>query len=338
MLKTKTVSELMATPKPPMLIEGLLIQRGLHMFQSHSGTGKTFLGLELAIAVATGMPALEKFEVSTHGKVLYIGEDSPEWDVREQFRKLAVGKGITTEHFDLPWEYDSEGELIPESGPQMLFCINEGSNLNSEEAVDKIVEEVETHGYKLVILDTLGALNEGNENDNGWMGLVMKRIKRIREHAAVLLIHHTKKPGEYENPGTTGARGASAIGASVDGALSLKLSKGHVQVRIAKQRAIRLTEFDYVIEWDDDQARLVVMENSDPVNDGLTAALKVAGAKGLTRAEMLEVVKKVLGGTPSPTLQQTVWWKSMQALMASGVAYKVKRGVYAAKGSGASLK
>lgn len=332
MLKVKTVAQLMATPKPPMLIEGLLIQRGLHMFQSHSGTGKTFLGLELAIAVATGMPACEKFQVTTKGKVLYIGEDSPEWDVREQFRKLSTGKGINPDHFDLDWTYDSEGEIEPGSGPQMMFCINEGNCLNSDAEVDKIVEEVEVGAYKLVILDTLGALNEGNENDNGWMGLVMKRIKRIREHAAVLLIHHTKKPGEFEQPGTTGARGASAIGASVDGALSLKTSKGHVQVRIAKQRAIRLTEFDYIIEWDDDQARLVVIEANDPITDALKAALIKSGPKGMTRAEMLEVVKKSCSNTLSPSLQQSLWWKSMQALMANGTAYKVKRGVYAAKG------
>lgn len=332
MLKTKTVAQLMATPKPLMLIEGMLIQRGLHMFQSHSGTGKTFLGLELAIAVATGMPALEKFQVANHGKVLYLGEDSPEWDVREQFRKLCTGKGIGTEHFDLPWEFGEDGEIDPASGPQMLFCINEGNSLNSEDAVDKIVEEVVSGQYALVILDTLGALNEGNENDNGWMGLVMKRIKRIREHAAVLLIHHTKKPGEFEQPGTTGARGASAIGASVDGALSLKTSKGHVQVRIAKQRAIRLTEFDYIIEWDDDQARLVVVEANDPITDALRKALIKTGPKGMSRAEMLEVVKKSCSNTLSPSIQQSLWWKSIQALMADGTAYKVKRGVYAAKG------
>lgn len=331
MLKTKTYGELMSTPKPAMLIEGLLIQKGLHMFQSHSGTGKTFLGLELAIAVVTGMPALEKFEVTTSGKVLYIGEDSPEWDVREQVRKLATGKNIGVEHFDLPYEKDDEGEIIPDSGPQLLFCINEGNSLNSDAAVDSIVEEVERGEFKLVILDTLGALNEGNENDNGWMGLVMKRIKRIREHAAILLIHHTKKPGEFEQPGTTGARGASAIGASVDGALSLKNVKGHVQVRIAKQRAIRLVEFDYIIEWDDDQAKLVVIEQNDPVTDALTKALKESGPKGMTRAEMLVVVKKTLGGTPSSSMQQTFWWKSMQLLMANGTAYKVKRGVYRTK-------
>lgn len=336
MLKTKTYGELMSIPKPPMLIDGMLIQKGLHMFQSHSGTGKTFLGLELAISVATGMPALDKFQVIAHGKVLYLGEDSPEWDVREQVRKLATGKGFDAKHFDLPYEFTDNGELDRESGPQLRFCINEGNSLNSEAAVDAIVDEVREGHYKLVILDTLGALNEGNENDNGWMNLVMKRIKRIREHAAVLLIHHTAKPGEFERPGVTGARGAGAIGASVDGALGLRYAKGRVEVRIAKQRAIRLTEFDYVLEWDDDSAKLIVLEDSDPTKEALLSEMKKTGAKGMTRAEMIQLVKGLLttaGNVPSADRLQATWWKAMQSLMAQGQVVKVKRGVYRAKGN-----
>jgi len=331
MLKTKNVRDIMAVPKPPMLIEGMLIKNGLHMFQSHSGTGKTFLALEMGIAVATGMPALGKFQVSNHGKVLYVGEDSPEWDVREQFKKLIHGKGIGVEHFDLPFEYDAEGEIIPGSGPQFKFCINTGANLNSESAVDEIVDELEHGEYAFVILDTLSALNEGNENDNGWMNLIMKRIKRIRSQAAVLIIHHTKKPGEYESPGTTGARGASAIGASVDGALSLLAKQGAVQVRIAKQRAIRMVEFDYILESDDDQARLVIIDTSDPASEALLKALSASGSKGMERKAMLEIVRKTVSTAYSDQAIANLWWKSMQHLISAGKVYKIKRGVYGAK-------
>ena len=163
----------------------------------------------------------------------------------------------------------------------------------------------------------------------------MKRIKRIRDHAAVIILHHTSKPGELDRPGTTGARGASAIGASVDGALSLSMKKGAVAVRIAKQRAMRLTEFDYVLEFDDDYAKLVVIEKSDVTTNAVLAALKVAaeGGKSMSRAELLAVVKKTLAGKPSDQAIQNIWWKSMQALMSDGRAFKEKRGYYKATGN-----
>ena len=142
-------------------------------------------------------------------------------------------------------------------------------------------------------------------------------------------IHHTAKPGEFDRPGVTGARGAGAIGASVDGALSLLRKGERIQVRIAKQRAIRLTEFDYELVFDDDYAELKVVTGADPVAVALAAAL--SGGKEMSRAEMLPVVKKVLGPKATDTSVANAWWSAMRDLLSSGKAKKVRRGVY--KGS-----
>lgn len=324
LLKTKTVSELFATPKPPMLVEGMLIEKGLHAFISYSGVGKSFLAIELGIAVALGEPALGRFQVPSHGKVLYLGEDSPEWDVREQLRKLCNSKGFSAQHFDLPIELDEFGDVVPESGPQFKFAIMQGSNLNSDKDVQEIVEEVSRGAYKLVIIDTLSAVQGGNINDNGWMALIMQRLKKIREYAAVLILHHTTKPKEFEQPGTTGALGATAIGASLDGAISLKVRKGIIQARVAKQRAIRMSEFDYMLESDDDYAKLTIMEDGDEVMEMLAKALSKAD---LDRTAMLKLVS-AFHPKASPPEIAGIWWKAIKKLLRDGRVRKVSRGVY----------
>lgn len=329
-MKTINVAELMGIPKPPMLVEGLVMERGLVMLMSYSGVGKTFLALDLGIAVAAGIKALDKFVVEKHGKVLYVGEDSPDWDVKEQFGKLCRAKGLKPSDFDHPIEFDEDGEVDVESGDQFRFSINEGMHLNSDAGAAQIVQYVRENGVKLVILDTLSALHAGNGNDGGWMGPVMKRIQAIREHAAVILLHHTAKPGEYDRPGATAAMGATQIGASLDGALTLRAKHGRIEARIAKQRAIRLTEFDYVCEWDDDIARLVVIENDSTSSAELLAALKAAGTKGMTRAAMLEVVKGTLPGGTSDAILGQRWFAEMRRLMAEGKVVKIRRGVYRA--------
>lgn len=325
MLKSRTWSQLMDLPKPPMHIEGILPQNGLLLLQSHSGVGKTFFALELGIAVCTGLRAFEKFVVTQAGKVLYVGEDAPDWDVKEQARKLAAHKGLSARDFDLPWETDADGHIDLESGPQFEFSINEGAHLNSDAGVDEIIARIDAIGAKVVILDTLSALNTGNENDNGWMNVIMRRIKRIRKHAAVILLHHTSKPGEVERPGPTGARGASAIGASLDGGFGLTKRQGKIAVRIVKQRSFRMTEFDYIIESDDDQAALVIIESSSPIKEAVLKFLKEKGTAG--RADMLPVVKKLSPGA-SDSVVANRWWASMQSLMAEGKVAKAGRNLY----------
>src|SRR3989304_9843356 len=79
---------LAGVPMPPMLIEGLVPRRGLVMFSADPYVGKTFLALEAARAVASHPPFLGRFQ-AWGGKVLFVEEDSPAWDLGKQFIKLA---------------------------------------------------------------------------------------------------------------------------------------------------------------------------------------------------------------------------------------------------------
>lgn len=329
MLKGRNWSELMELPTPPMMIEGLVLRNGLLLLQAYSGVGKTFLALELGIAAASGLPALGKFQVNEPGKVLYVGEDSADWDVKEQVKKLAAAKGLSAKDFDLPWETDEHGVVDLTSGPQFEFVIHEGANLDTDAGAENIIAKVKAIGAKLVILDSLANLNKGNENDNGWMTQVMKRIAKIRPYASVILLHHTSKPNEFQKDGLFGARGAGAIAANLDGALELKPKKyGRIGVKIVKRRAMRLTEFDYELEYDDETAVLRVVEDDDPFRNALKTAL--AKVKEMTRPEMIEVIRPLMEGQPEAKIAQK-WWSTVQTMLAREEVRKVRRGVYAAK-------
>lgn len=81
----------MEIPPKELLMSPWLPQRGIAMIYAPRGIGKTFLALEVAIAVATGTDFLN-WKTNKAGKVLYIDGEMGGNDLQPRIKKLLRGR------------------------------------------------------------------------------------------------------------------------------------------------------------------------------------------------------------------------------------------------------
>jgi len=79
---------------------------------------------------------------------------------------------------------------------------------------------------RILILDPLVNFHSVDENDNAAMGQVMKRLRSLINEfdISVILVHHTRKPGQKESETGISLRGASSIFGAADTVLLLSMS------------------------------------------------------------------------------------------------------------------
>ena len=178
------------------LVEGVLTTGDASVLYGDSNSGKTFFVIDMACAVARGVPWLgRQTEV---GMVVYLAAESPA-SVRGRLQAYQSHHGVKVPNFAIV------------QNPIDLF--------DGEADTDRMIQLVRQleaqRGKKVVLIvgDTLARLSAGaNENAGQDMGLVVRRIDRIRTEckAHFLLIHHSGKAA------AAGARGWSGIRAAVD--------------------------------------------------------------------------------------------------------------------------
>lgn len=181
---------------PDELVEGLLTVGDGSMLYGDSNSGKTFLAIDLACAVARG--------VDWHGRrveqglVMYVASESP-GSVRGRLQAYQQHHGCKVPNFAIV------------QSPLDLFS----DDIDTQALIDAAqkLQEVTGQPVRLIVGDTLARLSAGaNENSGQDMGLVVQRFDRIRREtgAHFLMIHHSGKAA------AAGARGWSGIRAAVD--------------------------------------------------------------------------------------------------------------------------
>jgi RecA-family ATPase len=164
--------------------------------------GKSWMGLDIAIAKASGGTVLDR-QVK-RGKVFYLAlEDSPR-RLKERLQEL--GATSTTDIvFDTAWKPLSEGGLAD------------------------LQAEIEQGGYSLVVIDTLSrALGRADQQDLAEMTAILGNLQQMGQiyGLAVLLIdHHRKSAGSAPDP-IDDIMGTTAKAAVADAALGLFREQG----------------------------------------------------------------------------------------------------------------
>lgn len=207
-LRTVTARNLMqAVLREPVWAVEQLVPEGLSVLASPPKTGKSFLVLQMALAVASGSPFLG-FR-TTKGPVLYCAlEDSPS-RLSKRISLLA----------------DDERDV-----PENLYLLTEMRGLGSE-GLPVLSEWMSLHKPRLVVVDTWGkAKPSGDSRKNAYERDVeiVSEVKRLadRHGCSVLLVHHEKKGGSRENDWLESLSGSMGLTATVDGILSLKRGRG----------------------------------------------------------------------------------------------------------------
>jgi hypothetical protein len=237
-LRVENIEEV-ETNTPPFdwVIRGVMPRESLTLITGKGHTSKTFLGLDAAIAVATGSKWIGEFQ-AMKGRALYVGEDNSRPGTLKQVRKLRVGRNLRN------------AALVD----GLLFTLVQNAALWPDKKCQLIADLVDYYDIDLLVLDSLRALAPGRDEDSSTdMETVMTNVKGLRDLGpAVILIHHEGHAGGGK------PRGSSAIYDQVDGQISLSYSKRRdlCYATIAKRRTIDINDFKYKLIWDNESARL----------------------------------------------------------------------------------
>lgn len=200
--------DLESIPPPRWLIEGLL-EEGISVVWGPPGHGKSFLALDWACSLATGLSWLGQSVVKS--PVLYVAAEGT--------------SGIPNRIF--AWEIDRRRRA------EDFYLVPQMVDLMDGLWVRALIREVEAHKAGLLVVDTLASsMPGGHENDTKDMNQVVRSARTIREEtgASVLIIHHSGVEGGR-------MRGNTALKGGVESEISvLQEEDGTVTVTSKKQR------------------------------------------------------------------------------------------------------
>jgi len=249
------------------LVESLWGRRAVGMLAGHPKSGKSWLGLDAALSVASGTPCLGRFEVPSPGPALvYLAEDAlPE--IRKRLQGIAAHRGLSLAKLPL-WVI---------AAPRVrLDCDADRQCL--EATVAKLRPS-------LLLLDPLVRLHQCDENDAMAIAGLLSYLRTLqRRHAvAVMLVHHARKNG-----GTAGLalRGSSDLWAWGDSNLYLGKARGKLLLRV-EQRCAKPIE-----------PIALTLEDTDPERVHLEAGGEAAHTPAPTEAALRRRVCEALASGP----------------------------------------
>ncbi|MFY9938155.1 MAG: AAA family ATPase [Silvibacterium sp.] len=170
---------------------------------------KTWLGLDIALSVASGTACLDKYAVPEPGPVLvYLAEDALPV-VRERIAGMARHRGL-----DL-----CRVEIHVITAPVL--------RLDQEKDRVRLRETARQLRPKLLLLDPLVRLHGIDENHAGEVAELLAYFRSLQRQLdlSVLLVHHTRKSAAGGVSAGQGLRGSSDIHAFGDSNLYLRRSR-----------------------------------------------------------------------------------------------------------------
>ena len=224
--------------RPAWLIEDLWAHQAVGLIGGAPKCCKTYLALEIALAVASGTPCLGRFPVHDTGPVLlFAAEDAPV-QVHDRIRGLAQARGV---------DFDA----LP-----VFLILAEQLRLDIARDKQRLAAVLEEHRPRLLILDPFVRLHRLDENSATEVSALLADLRALqrRFHLAVLLVHHTRK-GNGPVAGQA-LRGSSDLHAWGDSNLYLKKADTHIRLTV-EHRAASAPQ-PITLQLDGDPARLRV--------------------------------------------------------------------------------
>jgi len=170
---------------------------------------KTWLGLDLALSVATGTACLGKYAVPEPGPVLvYLAEDALPV-VRERVEGMARHRGL-----------DLDGvEIHVITAPTL--------RLDRDPHRTRLFETAKRLRPRLLLLDPLVRLHGIDENNAGEVAGLLAYFRSLQRRLdlSVVLVHHTRKNAAGGAAAGQGLRGSSDIHAFGDSNLYLRRTR-----------------------------------------------------------------------------------------------------------------
>ena len=202
------------------LVDTLWGEQAVGIVGGEPKCGKSILALDLAVAVAAGVPCLRHFAPARSGPVLLFAAEDAGHLVRKRLHGIARAAGARFETLDI--------------------AVIDMPKLRLDDADDRrrLQQTVQRIAPRLLILDPLVRLHGVDENAVADVAPILGFLRDLqrRFETAVLLVHHARKSGAAR-PGQA-LRGSSELHAWGDSNLYLR-RRGRQTLMTVEHRAAR---------------------------------------------------------------------------------------------------
>lgn len=243
-LETFTAADLMALELPPVatVVQGLLYE-GVTVFAGKPKMGKSWMMLDLALAVATGGMALGNMPVQ-QGEVLYLALEDNQRRLQGRTKKLLAGREVPA------------GLHLPPTCPRL----DEGGL----EALDDYLGQ--HPGIKLVIGDTLARLKPASSRKRTQYDEDRESVDSLipladKHGVAIVLVHHLREM-DSDDP-LDMITGSVGLTGGVDGALVLKRRRGEPDAYLYGDGRDYEHPVELALKWDQSSATWAVLGNAE---------------------------------------------------------------------------
>jgi hypothetical protein len=259
---------------PRWLVQELWGTRSVGVIGGAPKCSKTWLGLDIALSVATGTACLGKYTVPEPGPVLiYLAEDALPV-VRERVAGMARHRGL-----------DLAGVEIHVITAPLLRLDRDPDRMRLLQTAARIRP-------RLLLLDPLVRLHGVDENNAGEVAALLAYFRSLQRELdlSVLLVHHTRKNAAAGAAAGLGLRGSSDIHAFGDSNLYLRRAKEHLVLSTEHRAAPASPPISLsLVTADPDTTHLeVVPRHEDKMPRSLEAQVldMLANGLALTRAKL----------------------------------------------------
>ena len=214
------------------LVDELWAKQAVGIIGGEPKCGKSFLALDVAVAVAAGVPCLRHFAAAQAGPVLMYAAEDAGHIVRSRLEGIAGAAGTPFDKLDI--------------------AVIDVPTLRLDHRADRqrLEETVERLKPRLVVLDPLVRLHGVDENTVAEIAPILGFLRDLqrRFETAVLLVHHARKSGATR-PGQA-LRGSSELHAWGDSNLYLRRRDKQIVMTVEHRAAPGLNDIE--IELADD--------------------------------------------------------------------------------------
>ena len=201
-------------------MSGLWSEQAVGIIGGEPKCGKSFLALDLAVAVAAGIPCLRRFAVTSPGRVLLYPAEDALHVVRHRLEGICAAAGTGLAELDI--------QVI--TAPSLRLDL-EADCARREETVTRLKP-------RLLVLDPFVRLHRIDENVSGDVAPLLAFLRELqRRHGiAVAVVHHAKKGAGAIRAGQA-LRGSSEFHAWGDSNLYLRRDSDDRIVLTVEHRA-----------------------------------------------------------------------------------------------------
>lgn len=191
-------------PLPEELISGILRRGHKMLISGSSKAGKSFLLMELCIAISEGLPWLG-FQCRK-GRVLYVNLEIDPASAINRFLKIYEGLGIQPKHSNDIEIWNLRGRSLP-----------------LDKLVPKLIRRVRNHQLDAIVLDPIYKVITGDENNASEMGAFCNQFDKIcaETGCATIYCHHHSKGAQGSKRAMDRASGSGVFARDPDAQLDM---------------------------------------------------------------------------------------------------------------------